>query len=481
MKRLWIALIIAGCLCLTACTDASAETESSATQETQVVTESPATETEEPTETAPAETGLDYLVLVNKQNPLPEDWEKTIEVVHTPNSLGDDVEVEAEAYQAYLQLKEALAAKDVRVDLDSAYRSVAEQQRIVDDFTVTYGEDYVKQYVAVPGYSEHHTGLALDLYLNIDGEDVYLNEDMVEYPEIWAQIHEELPHYGFILRYLEGKEDITGYSYEPWHIRYVGDTAVAEEITAQGITLEEYLGADAGKDTTEEATDASGGDGLYFSNQPVIDSPDWVKELPAAKEDGTKQMFVVAAMGSELTTATISMHEKDADGNWKQILSTPGFVGRNGMVADEERVEGCGKTPIGTYHFNKAFGIADDPGCKLPYTKVDDDTYWSGDSREGMHYNEMVDIKDFPDLDTENSEHLTDYEYEYQYCLNIGFNENGTPNRGSAIFLQCFGTQKPYTGGCVAVPENIMKQIMQCVDPDCVVVIDLFENMNGSF
>lgn len=182
---------------------------------------------------------LDYLVLVNKKNSLPVAWEAEVDLVHTMNSQGDDVVVERKAYEAYLKLKTDLASEEVYVDLDSAYRSVAAQEEVVEDFTERYGEDYVKQYVAVPCYSEHHTGLALDLYLNIDGQDVYLNEDMVKYPEIWAKIHEKLPEYGFILRYLEGKEDITGYSYEPWHIRYVDDVKIAKQITEKGLTLEE--------------------------------------------------------------------------------------------------------------------------------------------------------------------------------------------------------------------------------------------------
>lgn len=116
----------------------------------------------------------------------------------------------------------------------------------------------------------------------------------------------------------------------------------------------------------------------------------------------------------------------------------------------------------------------------MPYTQVTDDAYWSGDDREGMRYNEMVSLKDFPDLDMENSEHIIDYEYQYQYCLNISFNEEGAAGRGSAIFLHCLGPQKPYTGGCVAIPEYIMKQVMQTVQPDCVVVIDTLEAMGGS-
>lgn len=207
-------------------------------------------------------------------------------------------------------------------------------------------------------------------------------------------------------------------------------------------------------------------------------SPDWVKNLAASVDQNASQLFVVAGMGMDVTTATVSMHEKGDDGSWKQLISTPGFVGKNGLCKDEDREEGCGKTPIGIYKFNKAFGIADDPGCAMDYIKVNDDIYWSGDDREGMHYNEMVSIKDLPDLDKANSEHLIDYDYQYQYCLNIGFNEDGTPGRGSAIFLHCFGSKNPYTGGCVAIPENIMKVVMQNVKDDCVVVIDTIDNLN---
>ena len=185
---------------------------------------------------------IDYLVLVNKLNPLPEDWEEKLQTVSFVNSIGDDVEVEKKAYDAYLKLKEDLEQEGVYVDLDSARRSIAAQQKIVDDFTAKYGADYTAKVVATPGYSEHHTGLALDLYLIVDGVDIIENEDLVQYPEIWDTIHQKLADYGFILRYLPNKEHITGYAYEPWHIRYVDDTAIAKEIMEKGITLEAYLG-----------------------------------------------------------------------------------------------------------------------------------------------------------------------------------------------------------------------------------------------
>ena len=98
-----------------------------------------------------------------------------------------------------------------------------------------------------------------------------------------------------------------------------------------------------------------------------------------------------------------------------------------------------------------------------------------------MYEDTLVALSEHPDLDTDHSEHLIDYEYEYQYCLNIGFNEEGVEGRGDAIFLHCIGKLKPYTGGCVAMPEYAMKFVMQHVQPDCRIVIDLFENMGGSF
>ena len=202
------------------------------------------------------------------------------------------------------------------------------------------------------------------------------------------------------------------------------------------------------------------------------DSPAWVTKLDAAKD--ANQLFVVA--GYERSNAWISMHEKDANGSWKMITSTPGYIGKEGLGKTKE---GDGKTPVGTFRFNKAFGIDDDPGCAIPYTKVDDDIYWSGDAN--AEYNRMVSIRDYPDLNTEDSEHIVDYRYEYRYCLNISYNEDGTAGKGSAIFLHCFGDRKPRTGGCVAIPEEQMYFVMRHVDPDCVVVIDSMENLGAEF
>lgn len=200
--------------------------------------------------TEPAAAGIDYMALVNKLNPLPDGWEEALETVHFTNTVGDDVEVEKKAYDAYLEMKAELENEGVFVDLDSARRSVADQERIMNDFTEKYGIDYALKTVAKPGYSEHHTGLALDLYLIVDGKDIVENEDMIQYPEIWSKIHAKLADYGFILRYLDGREHITGYGYEPWHIRFIDDVDVAKEIMEKDITFEEYLGAVKASDVT---------------------------------------------------------------------------------------------------------------------------------------------------------------------------------------------------------------------------------------
>ncbi len=186
---------------------------------------------------------IDYMVLVNKLNPLPQDWEANLKTEHFTNTVGNDVEVEINAYREYLDLKKELEDEGIYVDLDSARRSVEAQQEIMDNFTKEYGAEYAAKIVAQPGYSEHHTGLALDLYLIVDGKDIIYNEDLVTYPEIWEKIHEKLAAHGFILRYLPKKEHITGYAYEPWHIRYIQDREKAAEIMEKGITLEGYLGA----------------------------------------------------------------------------------------------------------------------------------------------------------------------------------------------------------------------------------------------
>ena len=237
-------------------------------------------------------------------------------------------------------------------------------------------------------------------------------------------------------------------------------------LLAAGLALS-LLGSAA--TSTCAAPKASGTDDK--KEEKLTESPEWVTKLDAAKH--ADQLFVVAGIGD--TTAYVSMHRKDTDGKWIQIMTTPGFIGKKGLGKVKE---GDMKTPVGTFRFTKAFGIAEDPGCKMPYQQVTKDDYWSGDPRPGYHYNEMVNIKDYPGLNTRDCEHIIGYTTEYQYCLNIGYNEEGIPGKGSALFLHSLGSMKPYTGGCVAIPQDKMVIVMQNVTEDCVVVIDSLKQLS---
>ena len=195
--------------------------------------------------------GYDYLVLVNKYSQLPDDWEKNVELVDAKNAWDEDIKIEKNAYKQYKALKKELKEDGVEIELDSVYRSVKAQQDLWDEWSADpeKGIDYVRKFVAVPGYSEHHTGLAVDICIKKDGELISDNDEMIAEREIFAKIHKKLAKYGFILRYLEGREDSTGYTYEPWHLRYINSPEIAKEIMDKEMTFEEYL--DSRKDLKE--------------------------------------------------------------------------------------------------------------------------------------------------------------------------------------------------------------------------------------
>lgn len=119
----------------------------------------------------------------------------------------------------------------------SGWRSQAEQQKIWDDTLKTQGEAFTRQYVALPGHSEHQTGLAIDLGLRQETVD-FIRPDFPDWG-VCGHFRRRAAAYGFILRYPAGKEAVTGISHEPWHFRYVG-APHGEIITAMGVTLEEY-------------------------------------------------------------------------------------------------------------------------------------------------------------------------------------------------------------------------------------------------
>lgn len=179
-------------------------------------------------------------LLINKTHPLPENYLDGVVLIETVNCRGKKAFVEKDTFEAFKKLRDSLKEKGVDIFFGSNYRSVEEQKAVMTRLAEKYGEEYAKKTAAPPWTSEHHTGMALDLAPMVNGEWVTENRALMQPVEIWEKVHAALPENGFILRYPKGKEQITGYGYEPWHIRYVGKE-LAEKIYRSGLSLEEYL------------------------------------------------------------------------------------------------------------------------------------------------------------------------------------------------------------------------------------------------
>ncbi len=201
-------------------------------------------------EYAPAK---DDILLLNKQNPKPNYAPEVLVALNSSDTLyGKSVDLEittAAALQAMLLCMRADGIRDTYVT--SGYRSYTYQaqlfafyiqQEMSKDSTLTRdaATAIVETYSARPGYSEHQSGLCVDLMTTTMGN---LDESF-EKTAAFAWLQENAAQFGFILRYPKGKESITGYTYEPWHYRFVG-RSVALAIQSSGLTLEEYLGQSA--------------------------------------------------------------------------------------------------------------------------------------------------------------------------------------------------------------------------------------------
>ncbi len=147
----------------------------------------------------------------------------------------DPGELTEETQNAFDELCAAAAEEDLNIYYASGYRSHDEQVEIYNDYVDIYGADMADTFSARPGFSEHQSALVIDVNS--------IDDTFTDTPEAkWLEKH--CAEFGFIIRYPKGKENITGYKYESWHIRYVGKE-LAKEITELGITLDEYLGVDS--------------------------------------------------------------------------------------------------------------------------------------------------------------------------------------------------------------------------------------------
>ena len=182
-----------------------------------------------------------YMLLVNKTHPLPQDYVpeglKDIKYYASDRSASSRYMV-GDAADNFHLLVEAAAVEGHKIVMTTAYRSYGFQTTLWNNYVAQHGEAKANTFSARPGTSEHQAGLCTDV--SSPSVNYQLTTKYGSTPEgQWLAEHAH--EYGFIIRYLEGKEDITGYQYEPWHIRYVGKEAAAY-IYQEQITFEEYLG-----------------------------------------------------------------------------------------------------------------------------------------------------------------------------------------------------------------------------------------------
>ncbi len=185
-----------------------------------------------------------YTFIVNRAYPLPDNYEPS-DLVSLSECQLDYASLTDPKHKMRKVAADALtemfnAAKEENLTLVavSGYRSFERQYTIYGHCLMVYTTIHTNRYSAVPGSSEHQTGLAMDLSCASAHND--LIDEFGETPE-GKWVYEHCWEYGFIIRYPQGKTDITGYAYEPWHVRYVG-VPLAYYLTKTGLTLEEYYG-----------------------------------------------------------------------------------------------------------------------------------------------------------------------------------------------------------------------------------------------
>lgn len=176
-----------------------------------------------------------HWVIVNKKNPLPADYVPAL----ATNILGG--QLRPEVNKALDSLISASRSDNIVFKVISGYRSYASQASVYGNYTKSDNQSNVDTYSARPGHSEHQTGLAVDLGNHSGKCDLEICfGDTPGGQWLAAHAHE----HGFIIRYQKGKEAITGYQYEPWHLRFVG-VELAKELVKTGQTMEEFFGLPA--------------------------------------------------------------------------------------------------------------------------------------------------------------------------------------------------------------------------------------------
>lgn len=172
-------------------------------------------------------------ILVNKYIYLPSDYvPENLENISSKYSDGNKLLV-VDARIAFEEMASDAKKSDLNIRAISAYRSYEYQENLYNKYVKEDGKDIADTYSARPGYSEHQTGLVVDV------DNINLSYEQFESTKEFEWMRDNSYKYGFILRYPEGKNDITGYDYEAWHYRYVGKD-IAKYIYDHNLTFDEY-------------------------------------------------------------------------------------------------------------------------------------------------------------------------------------------------------------------------------------------------
>lgn len=181
----------------------------------------------------------DHSILVNKQNSISQEYKRDLKIPNIMFLSQGNIEknhMEICASYALEEMFENAKNQNINLIAVSGYRSYDRQVTIYNNNIKKYGQEYTDTVSAKPGMSEHQTGLAMDI--SSKSNNYNLTQQFENTPEgVWLK--ENSYKYGFIIRYPKGKESITGYSYEPWHVRYVGKD-FAKFLHTYDLTLEEY-------------------------------------------------------------------------------------------------------------------------------------------------------------------------------------------------------------------------------------------------
>lgn len=176
---------------------------------------------------------IDGHLIVNKTYSLPESYQPVDSYISIESDRCIKC-LEKEVMSSFQEMQSDASSIGLNIYIASGYRSYNYQNTLYNNYSAVSGTDGADTYSARPGHSEHQTGLCFDLN-SVDASFANTNEGK------WIQNNAYL--YGFVIRYPKGKEEITGYQYEPWHLRYVGEV-LAKELYHDGdwITIEEYYG-----------------------------------------------------------------------------------------------------------------------------------------------------------------------------------------------------------------------------------------------